>query len=756
MGDQPGHLQRRLERDRVGDEAHHVVERAAARRRSHALARGRRPGRRPTSPASADRPGVRRRGSRRLRPAPERRRKTSSLPARSAIPSIGCSSSILRLLDRDDAVDLGQLREFSGADVDHHPRGDVVGDQRQAGDRGGDRFEVAEDAGEGGLVVVGRDDQRAVGAGLGGGLGQLDRVAGVVGAGAADHRRLVADLVDYRRQQRDVLLVVEGRRLAGRAGDDDAVRAVLDQVGGELPRRRLVDRPARLEGGRHRRQDSADLAHRWQGTGAVIRQRWAPCGRPRGPPARAGRRPAAARPRGPAGRRAGRRSAGRPRSTCSGSEIAGWPVALKAAVKQPPRKARSKAAIGSGPESSKVPERRRRLAHGRRQQQVEAGLVDAGEHPRSSPGAGRPPPGTRRRCALRPISASAQVSGSTSSGPIGCAADDAELVERLRLAGGPADEEGLDDRRCSAKRAHVRLLDLCARAPSSAFAAGPRRRDDLGVGVLLDHRSRSRGRSAACRVGAELLGVGARRAAGRRRDRRAPGRGPPRAAPRCRGPSARRRARAVRPDMMSPISGPSLIRCRLGLRPTRPQLEAGMRIEPPPSLAWAIGTMPAATAAPEPPLEPPVERSRSQGLRVGAVGARLGGRQDAQLGRVRLADRDQAGGAEALRQVGVDRGAEVALLQVAHAEVQRLAGECGAEVLEQEGDALEGPVGKLAREPPPALPRRAGGSRRSPRRWSPRCERSPLRPARPGSPPRSLTSSACAVASRRASSSLMA
>ena len=41
-----------------------------------------------------------------------------------------------------------------------------------------------------------------------------------------------------------------------------------------------------------------------------------------------------------------------------------------------------------------------------------------------------------------------------------------------------------------------------------------------------------------------------------------------------------------------------------------------MRIEPPPSLAWAIGNMPAATAAAAPPLEPPGERSRSQGLRV--------------------------------------------------------------------------------------------------------------------------------------------
>jgi len=40
-----------------------------------------------------------------------------------------------------------------------------------------------------------------------------------------------------------------------------------------------------------------------------------------------------------------------------------------------------------------------------------------------------------------------------------------------------------------------------------------------------------------------------------------------------------------------------------------------MRIEPPPSEAWAKGAMRAATAAPEPPLEPPGVRLTSQGLR---------------------------------------------------------------------------------------------------------------------------------------------
>src|SRR5699024_10044439 len=62
--------------------------------------------------------------------------------------------------------------------------------------------------------------------------------------------------------------------------------------------------------------------------------------------------------------------------------------------------------------------------------------------------------------------------------------------------------------------------------------------------------------------------------------------------------------------------GPVLMRPREGLRPTSPQAEAGIRIEPPPSLPWAIGTIPAATAAPAPPEEPPGDRVGSHGLRT--------------------------------------------------------------------------------------------------------------------------------------------
>src|SRR5499426_2496355 len=68
---------------------------------------------------------------------------------------------------------------------------------------------------------------------------------------------------------------------------------------------------------------------------------------------------------------------------------------------------------------------------------------------------------------------------------------------------------------------------------------------------------------------------------------------------------------------MSPYAGPSEVRARLGLSPNSPQQLAGIRIDPPPSVACAIGTIPAATAAAEPPLEPPAVCSRLHGLRVG-------------------------------------------------------------------------------------------------------------------------------------------
>jgi hypothetical protein len=65
---------------------------------------------------------------------------------------------------------------------------------------------------------------------------------------------------------------------------------------------------------------------------------------------------------------------------------------------------------------------------------------------------------------------------------------------------------------------------------------------------------------------------------------------------------------------------------RDGLRPNRPQQDAGMRIEPPPSLAWAKGTTPAAVAAAAPPDEPPLECAEVPGIagRAKATGSVVG------------------------------------------------------------------------------------------------------------------------------------
>src|SRR5262245_50507520 len=72
----------------------------------------------------------------------------------------------------------------------------------------------------------------------------------------------------------------------------------------------------------------------------------------------------------------------------------------------------------------------------------------------------------------------------------------------------------------------------------------------------------------------------------------------------------------ARPSQCSLASGPTGLRPRLGLSPNSPQHEAGMRIEPPPSPPCATGTIPEATAAAAPPLEPPGVRRTSQGFLV--------------------------------------------------------------------------------------------------------------------------------------------
>ena len=107
--------------------------------------------------------------------------------------------------------------------------------------------------------------------------------------------------------------------LAGGARDDDAVRAVLDQVARERARRGLVDRPVLGERGDHRGQHSFKGSHAasvYAATQLAASRppRRAGGGRPRGGPPRAGRRCAAGCPRGRAGATSCTPRGARPRS----------------------------------------------------------------------------------------------------------------------------------------------------------------------------------------------------------------------------------------------------------------------------------------------------------------------------------------------------------------------------------------------------------------------------------------------------------
>src|SRR5499426_2288095 len=66
---------------------------------------------------------------------------------------------------------------------------------------------------------------------------------------------------------------------------------------------------------------------------------------------------------------------------------------------------------------------------------------------------------------------------------------------------------------------------------------------------------------------------------------------------------------------LPPAAGYIGTRPKVGLKPTRPQKLAGMRIEPAPSEPSASGPNPPATAAAPPPVDPPGVRVTSQGLR---------------------------------------------------------------------------------------------------------------------------------------------
>src|SRR5207244_12863900 len=85
------------------------------------------------------------------------------------------------------------------------------------------------------------------------------------------------------------------------------------------------------------------------------------------------------------------------------------------------------------------------------------------------------------------------------------------------------------------------------------------------------------------------------------------------------------------PPHPSPASGAIDTRPRDGLSPKRPHCAAGIRIEPPPSVACATGRTPAETAAAAPPEDPPGRVFEVPGIVAGAIEPRLGIRVEAEL-----------------------------------------------------------------------------------------------------------------------------
>jgi hypothetical protein len=110
----------------------------------------------------------------------------------------------------------------------------------------------------GGLVVVRRDHEEAVRAGLLRFAGEFDAVRGDVGPDPGDDRGPVADRLADHPDQARFLLVRRRRRLTSGAVDDKTLVAhVLHEVGGQPGRAVVVDRAVRGHRSDHGRHQPA-------------------------------------------------------------------------------------------------------------------------------------------------------------------------------------------------------------------------------------------------------------------------------------------------------------------------------------------------------------------------------------------------------------------------------------------------------------------------------------------------------------------
>src|SRR5918994_2781037 len=154
---------------------------------------------------------------------------------------------VVRLFDRPDRRDLGQLDDGVGLDVDDDAGRDVVGDDRLVADVG-DRPEVFDDPAGRRLVVVRGDDEETVYTELVRFTRKVDRVGGGVGPGAGDDGAPPAERVDGDPEELEPLVVAESGALPGRPRDDEPIRTTLDEILREFAEALEVDRSVTPEG----------------------------------------------------------------------------------------------------------------------------------------------------------------------------------------------------------------------------------------------------------------------------------------------------------------------------------------------------------------------------------------------------------------------------------------------------------------------------------------------------------------------------
>ncbi len=117
---------------------------------------------------------------------------------------------------------------------------------------------MQKESGLGRTRVVRGDDEQTVRSGASRVTGEFDTVGGVVAPGACNDLRAVADGVDHCAEQVELLGLGGGGRLTGRAGKNEAVAAVVDEMGCEAHSRVDVQLPVGSERGHHRNGNGAE------------------------------------------------------------------------------------------------------------------------------------------------------------------------------------------------------------------------------------------------------------------------------------------------------------------------------------------------------------------------------------------------------------------------------------------------------------------------------------------------------------------